>query len=79
MTKYSILVFCTYCDRTHPARLTITLKDGPPKKVTIAETYGHKPLPSNLAKLRRNAILGPESANSIMLNDRTKVYLVPIS
>ena len=77
--KYSILVLCSYCDRTHPARLTITLKDGPTKKVTVAEGYGHKPLPSNLAKLLRNAILCPETANSVMLKDRNKVSLVPIN
>jgi hypothetical protein len=79
MSRYSIIVFCSYCDRTHPARLTITLKDGPTKKVTVAEAYEHKPLGSNLAKLLRNAILCPESGNSVMLNDRDKVYLVPIS
>ena len=79
MTRYSILAFCSYCDRTHPARLTITLKDGPTKKVTVAEAYEHNPLPSNLTKLLRNAILCPESGNSVMLNDRNRVYLAPIS
>ena len=77
MTRYSILAFCSYCDRTHPARLSITLEDGPTKKVTVAEAYGDKPLPSNLARLLKNAILCPESADSVMLNDRNKVYLVP--
>jgi hypothetical protein len=79
MTRYSILAFCSYCDRTHPARLTITLKDGPTKKATVAEAYKDTTLPSNLAKLLKNAILCPESANSVMLNDRNKVYLVPIN
>jgi hypothetical protein len=79
MTRYSILSFCSYCDRTHPARLTVTLEDGPTKKATVAEAYKNNTLPSNLAKLLRNAILCPESANSVMLNDRNKVYLVPIS
>jgi hypothetical protein len=79
MTQYSILAFCSYCDRTHPARLTITLKDGPTKKATVAEAYKDATLPSNLAKVLKNAILCPESADSVTLNDRKKVYLVPIS
>ena len=78
MTQYSILEFCSYCDRTHPAKLTVTLKNGPATKATVAKAYKHKILPSNLAKVLRNAILCPESANSVMLNDRNKVYLVPI-
>jgi hypothetical protein len=79
MTRYSILAFCSYCDRTHPARVTITLEDGPTKKATVAEAYKDKTLPSNLARLLKNAILCPETANSVMLNDRDKLYLVPIS
>jgi hypothetical protein len=79
MARYSILAFCSYCDRTHPARLTIALKDGPTKKATVAEAFKDATLPSNLARLLKNAILCPESANSVMLNDRNKVYLVPIS
>jgi hypothetical protein len=79
MSRYSILAFCRYCDRTHPARLTITLENGPTKKVTVAEAYEHKPLPSNLARLLKNAILWPETANSVMLNDPDKLYLVLIS
>jgi hypothetical protein len=38
MTQYSILAFCSYCDRTHPARLTITLKDGPELQLIGVET-----------------------------------------
>jgi Rrf2 family protein len=79
MARYSILAFCSYCDRTHPARLSITLQDGPTRKTTVAEAFKHKTLPSNLARLLNNAILCPETANSVMLNDRNKVYLVPIS
>jgi hypothetical protein len=78
MARYSIIVFCSYCGRTHPARLTITLKDGPTKKATVADAYKHKTLPLNLAKLLKNAILCPESANSVMLDDTNKVYLVPM-
>ena len=69
MARYSILAFCSYCGRTHPARLTITLKDGPTKKATVADAYKHKTLPLNLAKLLKNAILCPESADSVMLDD----------
>jgi len=77
--KYSILAFCSYCDRTHPARLTITMEDGPTKKATVGEAFKHKTLPSNLARLLNNAILCPETANSVMLKDRNKVYLVSIN
>ena len=79
MTRYSILAFCSYCNRTHPARVTITLEGGPTKKATVAEAYKDKTLPSNFARLLKNAILCPETANSVMLNDPDKLYLVPIS
>ena len=79
MTRNSILAFCSYCGRNHPARLTITFNDGPTKKATVADAYKDKALPLNLAKLLKNAILCPESADSVMLNDPSKVYLVPIS
>ena len=80
MARYNVLALCSNCGRTHPARLTLTLKGGgPTKKATVAEAYKDKALPLNLAKLLKNAILCPESANSIMLNDPSKVYLVPIS
>ena len=77
MARYNILAFCS--NRTHPARVTITLEDGPTKKATVAEAYKVKTLPSNLARLVKNAILCPETANSVMLNDPDKLYLVPIS
>ena len=80
MARYNVLAFCSNCGRTHPARFTLTLKGGgPTKKATVAEAYKDKALPLNLAKLLKNAILCPESAKSVMLNDPGKVYLVPIS
>ena len=40
MARYNVLAFCSYCGRTHPARLTLTLKGGgPTKKATVAEAY----------------------------------------
>ena len=73
MAQYRILVFCTGCGRTHPARTTL-LDDGPAEKTTVAEAYKNKPL----AKLLKKDILCPELAISVMLSDADKVYLVPV-
>ena len=78
MAQYRILVFCTGCGRTHPARATLLLDDGPTEKTTVAEAYKNKPLPLELAKLLKKDILCPESAISVTLNDADKVYLVPM-
>ena len=77
MAQYRILVFCTGCGRTHPARTTL-LDDGPAEKTTVAEAYKNKPLPLELAKLLKKDILCPELAISVMLSDADKVYLVPL-
>lgn len=76
MAQYRILVFCTGCGRTHPARPTLLLDDGPTEKTTVAEAYKSKPLPLELAKLLKKDILCPELAISVTLNDTDKVYLV---
>jgi predicted Fe-S protein YdhL (DUF1289 family) len=77
MAQYRILVFCTGCGRTHPAR-TALLDDGPAEKTTVAEAYKNKPLPLELAKLLKKDILCPELAISVMLSDADNVYLVPV-
>ena len=78
MAQYRILVFCTGCGRTHPARATLLLDDGPTEKTTVAEAYNNTPLPLELAKLLKGDILCPELAKSVMLKDVDSVYLVPI-
>ena len=78
MAQYRILVFCTGCGRTHPARTTLLLGDGPGEKTTVAEAYKNKPLPLELAKMLKKDILCPELAISVMLSDADKVYLVPM-
>ena len=78
MAQYRILVFCTGCGRTHPARPTVLLDDGPAEKTTVADAYKDKPLPLELAKLLKKDILCPELAKSVMLENADNVYLVPI-
>jgi hypothetical protein len=78
MAQYRILVFCTGCGRTHPARATVLLDDGPAEKTTVANAYKDKPLPLELAKLFKKDILCPELAKSVTLEDAKNVYLVPI-
>jgi len=78
MAQYRIIVFCTACGRTHPARPTFLLDDGPTEKATVADAYKDKPLPLELVKLLKKDILCPELAKSVTLEDADKVYLVPI-
>jgi hypothetical protein len=78
MTRYRIVVFCPSCDRTHPARATLFLNDGPSKRTTVGEAYKDKPLPPRLAKMLSKDTLCPELAISLKLEDPDKVYLVPI-
>jgi hypothetical protein len=78
MAQYRFIVFCTDCCRTHPARATLLLDDGPTEKATVADAYKDKPLPLELVKLLKKDILCPELAKSVMLEDADKVYLVPI-
>jgi hypothetical protein len=78
MGQYRILVFCTGCGRTHPARATFSVDDGPAEKTTVADAYKYKPLPLELTKLLKKDILCPELAKSVTLEDADKVYLVPI-
>jgi|RhiMetdeSRZDD1v2_1073273.scaffolds.fasta_scaffold421286_2 hypothetical protein len=78
MAQYRIIVFCTACGRTHPARATFLLDDGPTEKATVADAYKDKPLPLELVKLLKKDILCPELAKSVTLEDADKVYLVPI-
>jgi hypothetical protein len=78
MAQYRILVFCTGCGRTHLARATVLLDDGPAEKTTVANAYKDKPLPLELSKLFKKDILCPELAKSVTLEDADKVYLVPI-
>jgi hypothetical protein len=78
MAQYRIIVFCTACGRTHPARATFLLDDGPTEKTTVADAYKDKPLPPELVKLLKKDILCPELVIPVMLEDTEKVYLVPI-
>jgi hypothetical protein len=78
MAQYRIIVFCTACGRTHPARATFLLDDGPTEKTTVADSYKDKTLPSELVKLLKKDILCPELAKSVTLEDANNVYLVPI-
>lgn len=78
MAHYRILVFCTDCGRTHPARATVLLEDGPTEKATVANAYKDKPLPLELGRLLKKDILCPELAKSVLLKDIDNVYLVPI-
>ena len=75
--RYRIVVFCPSCDRTHPARVTLFLEDGPSKTATIGDVYKDKPLPLELVKLLGKDTLCPELAISVKLEDPDNVYLVP--
>ena len=78
MAQYRILVFCTGCGRTHPARTTFSLDDGPTEKTTVAAAYNNKTLPLELTKLLKTDILCPELATPVTLENADNVYLVPI-
>ena len=77
MTQYRVLVFCTDCGRTHPMRTTLSLKDGPPQKATVAAAYNGKALPLEVVGLLKKDSLCPESARPVLLDDPEKVYLTP--
>ena len=78
MGQYRILVFCTGCGRTHPARATFSVDDGPAEKTTVADAYKDKPLPLELTKLLKKDILCPELATPVTLENADNVYLIPI-
>jgi hypothetical protein len=78
MGQYRILIVCTGCGRTHPARATFSVDDGPAEKTTVADAYKDKPLPLELTKLLKKDILCPELATPVMLENADNVYLIPI-
>jgi hypothetical protein len=78
MGQYRILVFCIGCGRTHPARTTFSVDDGPAEKTTVADAYKDKPLPLELTKLLKKDILCPELAKPVTLENADNVYLIPI-
>ena len=78
MARYRILVLCTGCGRTHPAKSTFSLDDGPTEKTTVADAYNNKTLPLELTKLLKTDILCPELAIPVTLENADNVYLVPI-
>jgi hypothetical protein len=77
MIRYRVLVFCTYCERTHPTKISLSLENGPAQKATVAMAYNGKALPIELVNLLKKDILCPETARPVMLDDPDKVYLVP--
>ena len=77
MAQYRVLVFCTYCDRTHPVRIILSLENGPTQKATVATAYNGKALPIELVNLLKKDILCPETARPLILDDPERVYLVP--
>jgi hypothetical protein len=77
MAQYRVLVFCTYCDRTHPVKIILSLKNGPTQKATVATAYNGKALPIELVNLLKKDILCPETARPVILDDPERVYLVP--
>jgi hypothetical protein len=75
--NYKVLVYCDYCDRTHPTGLTVDLTKGPETSQTVAKFFRNKRLPKALSEIFRNAILCRESGKSVMLRDRANVHLIP--
>jgi hypothetical protein len=64
--------------RTHPARATFSVDDGPAEKTTVADAYKDKALPLELTKLLKKDILCQELATPVTLENADNVYLIPI-
>ena len=78
MAKYSVHLFCNECSEVHPMGIVINLNDGPVDKSSIGDTYEGKELPTQIATLKDNTIICPNTKKPTSQSDNNQVFLVPI-
>jgi hypothetical protein len=76
MPKYDILARCNACGDEHSIDL-ISLTSGPSRKQSIAEAFGGKDLPPELAALKNNRVYCPKTGKGYAQADYDKIFLVP--
>lgn len=79
MATYSVYVFCNECADVHPMGITISLDDGPPQRESIGNLYAGKELPSDIAMLRDNKTVCPNTGKWFNQKDNNQIFLVATS
>jgi hypothetical protein len=75
-TKYSIFVLCNKCGGTHDMAVSVILIDGPIEKQSVADLYGGKTLPKNLAALTSRSVSCPKTGRQSIQKDNHQIFLV---
>ena len=77
MVDYDIEFYCEQCHRTHPLGVKISIKGGPPVKMSVGAFYaGKQPLPK-IADLIDSQTLCPKTGKMFVQNDIDQVFSVP--
>jgi hypothetical protein len=77
MDQYNVSFLCSDCGRIHPAKISVTIIDGPDRLKRIDEVYTPSAMPAEITKLLRTYGMCPVTRNSIKL-DKNELYLLPI-
>jgi len=73
MTSFS---FCDECSEVHPLGISIGLDDGPPEKGSIGDSYRGKDPPPQVATLKGNMTICPNTGKMTSQADNNQVFLV---
>ena len=79
MAEYAVYFFCDECSEVHPLGIGISLDDGPPDRASIGDTYRGRDLPPQIATLRGNMTICPNTGKMTSQADNEQVFLVPVA
>ncbi|MBN2466894.1 MAG: hypothetical protein JXD19_01985 [Deltaproteobacteria bacterium] len=78
MITYRGYVSCDFCGELHSLSPSVLIKGGPAKRISIAELYSGRDVPTDVAVLQNQQIFCPATGKTFCETDRSKIYLFPI-
>jgi hypothetical protein len=75
--SYQVFASCNKCGGMHDLGISVTMKDGPLIKQSIAAFYDGKPLPKILSDLSNNSVTCSKTGRQSTQKNNHHIFLVP--